>query len=303
MIKRLLFIMFLVFGMQQGLKSQQIQQFSQYFLSGYSFNPAFAGVQENFEALATHRTQWAGITDAPRTYFLGLHAPSESRKMGFGGSVFTDGAGPTRRTGLQGTYSYQLRVTEHSKLSLGVSFGLTQFSIDGTQITLRDNDDQALVNSMQAELKPDASFGVLWYSDKFYAGLSAAQLFNNELSLFEGDSEGRMALHYFLTGGYEFSINEQFDVEPSVLVKYLNPLDPQIDLSTRVIYKGNLWLGGSYRTNDAAAVFAGYEIMNYLTLGYSIDFTTSELRNYSNGTHEIFLGIRFGKEKMTEPEQ
>ena len=302
MIKRLLIISLLVFCIQ-GIQGQQVQQFSQYFLSGYSFNPAFAGIEENFEALATHRTQWSGITDAPRTYFLGLHAPGESRKMGFGGSLFTDVAGPTRRTGLQGTYSYQLRVTETSKVSLGISFGLTQFSIDGTQITLRDNNDSALNNSMQAELKPDASFGALWYSDKFYVGLSATQLFNNELSLFEGDTEGRMAIHYFLTGGYEFTINEQFDVEPFVLVKYVNPLDPQIDLSARVLYKGNLWLGGSYRTNDAAAVFAGYEIMDYLTLGYSIDFTTSELRNYSNGTHEIFIGIRFGKEKMIESEQ
>ena len=302
MIKRLLIISLLVFCIQ-GIQGQQVQQFSQYFLSGYSFNPAFAGIEENFEALATHRTQWSGITDAPRTYFLGLHAPGESRNMGFGGSLFTDVAGPTRRTGLQGTYSYQLRVTETSKVSLGISFGLTQFSIDGTQITLRDNNDSALNNSMQAELKPDASFGALWYSDKFYVGLSATQLFNNELSLFEGDTEGRMAIHYFLTGGYEFTINEQFDVEPFVLVKYVNPLDPQIDLSARVLYKGNLWLGGSYRTNDAAAVFAGYEIMDYLTLGYSIDFTTSELRNYSNGTHEIFLGIRFGKEKMIESEQ
>jgi type IX secretion system PorP/SprF family membrane protein len=286
----------------QSLSAQQVQQFSQYFLSGCAFNPAFAGTEENFNALATHRTQWTGITDAPRTYFLGLHAPSASGKMGFGGSLFTDVAGPTRRTGIQGTYSYQLKVTENSKVSLGVSFGMTQFSIDGTQITLRDNNDQALTNSMQAELKPDASFGALWYGEKFHLGVSATQLFNNKLDLFPGDTEGRMAVHYFLTGGYKFNINEVFDVEPFALIKYVSPLDPQIDVSARVLYKSNLWLGGSYRTGDAAAIFAGYQMMDYLTLGYSMDFTTSNLRNYSNGTHEIFLGIRFGKEKLIESE-
>mgnify|MGYP000423644668 CR=1 FL=1 len=227
----------------QSLSVQQVQQFSQYFLSGFAFNPAFAGTEENFNALATHRTQWTGITDAPRTYFLGLHAPSASGKMGFGGSLFTDVAGPTRRTGIQGTYSYQLKVTENSKVSLGVSFGMTQFSIDGTQITLRDNNDQALTNSMQAELKPDASFGALWYGENFHLGVSATQLFNNKLDLFPGDTEGRMAVHYFLTGGYKFNINEVFDVEPFALIKYVSPLDPQIDVSARVLYTTNLWLG------------------------------------------------------------
>jgi len=300
--KRLSIILVSFFCLQIA-EAQQVQQFTQYFLSGFAFNPAFAGSEENFEALASHRSQWSGITDAPRTYFLGLHAPDKSGKMGFGGSLFTDVAGPTRRTGIQGAYSYQLKVSEQSKVSLGASFGLTQFAIDGTQITLREDNDQALTNSMQAELKPDASFGALWYGENFHLGISATQLFNNELDLFQGDTEGRMALHYFLTGGYKFKVSEVFEIEPFVLVKYVAPLEPQIDISTRILYKGNLWLGGSYRTSDAAAIFAGYEIMDYLTLGYSLDFTTSELRNYSNGTHEIFLGVRFGKAKMIEQEQ
>jgi len=279
---------------------QQVQQFTQYRFSAFSFNPAFAGTDNLFNAMASHRTQWSGINDAPRTYFLGLHAPNASRKMGFGGNLYTDVAGPTRRTGVQGAYSYRIRVNENSEVSLGVSFGITQFSIDGTQITLRDQNDQALTNSMQSEIKPDASFGALWFGERFFLGVSAMQLLNNELDLFQGDTEGRMSIHYFLTGGYRFRVSEIIDIEPFALVKYVNPLEPQIDASARVIYGGDLWLGGTYRTGDAAAVFAGYEIMDYLTLGYSYDFTTSELRNYSNGTHEIFLGIRFGKKELVE---
>ena len=299
--KRVFFILIalLAVSFSQG---QLVQQFTQYRLSGFAFNPAFAGSDDLFNVMATHRTQWSGIDDAPRTYFLGLHAPSANRKMGFGGTIFTDVAGPTRRTGVQGAYSYRLKVNDNSEVALGVSFGITQFAIDGTQITLREQNDQALMNMMQSEIKPDASFGALWYSDRFFVGLSATQLLNNELTLFQGDTEGRMAIHYFLTGGYRFSVSEMFDIEPFALIKYVSPLEPQADISARAIYNGNLWLGATYRTSDAAAVFAGYEIMDYLTLGYSIDFTTSELRNYSNGTHEIYLGVRFGKEKMIDPE-
>jgi type IX secretion system PorP/SprF family membrane protein len=299
--KRILLVsIVLLAGLQLG--AQQVQQFSQYRLSGFSFNPAFAGSDNLFNAMATHRSQWSGFTDAPRTYFLGLHAPSASRKMGFGGTLFTDVAGPTRRTGIQGSYAYRLQVNDKSEVALGVSFGITQFTIDGTQITLREQNDQALTNSMQSDIKPDAAFGVLWYGERFFLGVSATQILNNKLDLFQGDTEGRMAVHYFLTGGYRIGISESIDIEPFALVKYVSPLDPQVDISARVIVKGNLWLGGTYRTSDAAAAFAGFEIMDYLTIGYSIDFTTTELRNYSNGTHEIFLGIRFGKEKMIDPE-
>ncbi len=278
-----------------AVQAQQLQQFSQFRFAGQSFNPAFAGSDAYFNALAVHRTQWAGINDAPRTYLMGLHAPSADGKMGFGGTLYTDAVGPTRRTGVQGNYAYHLQVTDNSKLALGLAFGFTQFSIDGSQITLREQGDLAAINGMQAELKPDAAFGALWYSDKWFVGLSANQILNNRLDFFPGDNEGRMAVHYFLTGGYRFDLNEDFAAEPAVLVKYVSPLPPQADLTLRLIYKGNLWLGGSYRTGDAASVYAGYNVMDYLTLGYAYDITTSSIRQYAEGTHEVFLALRFAR--------
>ncbi len=281
--------------------AQQVQQFSQFQQTGLSYNPAFAGTDTFFTGFAIHRTQWVGINDAPRTYMLGLHAPSASQKMGFGGSLYTDVTGPTRRTGINGTYSYHIQVSSETKVSMGLTFGLTQFTIDGSQITLRDASDRALTNNIQSELKPDASFGVLWYGDRFYAGVSAAQILNNDLTLFAGDGDGRMAVHYFLTGAYRFTISDLIDVEPAVLVKYVDPLSPQIDVAARAIYNRSIWLGGSYRSNAAAAIFAGYQVLEYLSIGYSFDFATSDIRNYSDGTHEILLGVRLVKKQMITP--
>ncbi len=274
--------------------AQQLPQFSQFRFAGIGFNPAFAGSNPYFNAMAIHRSQWTGINDAPRTYLMGIHAPSASGKMGFGGTVFTDAVGPTRRVGGQGTYAYHLQVSEGSKLAFGLSFGFTQFSIDGSQITLREQGDQAALPGMQAELKPDAAFGALWYGENWHVGLSANQLFNNRLDFFPGDGEGRMSVHYFLTAAYNFQVGQNFGIEPAVLVKYVQPVPPQIDMAARVIYKNELWLGASYRNGDAASIFAGYDIMEYLTLGYSFDVSTSEIRHYAEGSHEIFVALRFG---------
>ncbi len=281
---------------------QQLPGFSQSFLIPYQFNPALSGEANQFEALAVHRSQWIGINDAPRTYYLGLHAPDASRKMGFGGSVFTDVAGPTRRFGVKGSYAYHLKTSETTKLSLGVSFGLLQFSIDGSQVDLRDPGDQTLMPQMESEIKPDASFGVLWYSDKFRVGASAVQLINNRLDLYPGDESGRLAVHYYLHGAYLFDVGGDFGVEPNLLVKYVQPFDPQFEIGARGIYRDKLWLGASFRNRDAAAIYAGYEIMDYLTVGYSYDLTTSELKHYNSGTHEIVLRVRFGELKATQTE-
>lgn len=292
---------FVCFLCGAGLHAQQLQQFTQYQWVGISYNPAFAGIDNYFNAVGIHRTQWTGINDAPRTYLMGVDAPSKSGKMGFGGTLITDVAGPTKRFGLQGIYSYHIQVSQESKVSLGASFGLSQFTIDGSQITLRETGDRALDGSMQSELKPDAAFGALWYSDKYKLGISATQILNNELDLFPGDGEDKMAVHYYLTGSYLFNVSESFDIEPSILVKYVVPVPSQIDLSARVIYNKNLWLGGTWRSNDAIAAFAGYRILDYLAIGYSYDFTTSAVRNYTGGTHEIFIQLRFGKKQMIEP--
>lgn len=301
MIKHLTYIaLFILVLVGASLQAQQVQQFTQYQFAGLSFNPAFAGADGYYNVTAIHRTQWTGITDAPRTYMMSLDAPGKSGKMGYGGTLFTDVAGPTRRVGFHGTYAYQFQVSSETKVSLGLAFGLTQFSIDGSQITLRETGDRALTSGMQSELKPDAGFGALWYSKKFYLGVSATQILNNKLDLFPGDMDGRMAVHYFATAAYKFDLNEDFQAEPSVLVKFVSPLPVQADFSGRVIYKGTFWLGGSYRTGDAAAAMAGYQILDYLSLGYSMDFATSDIRNYSDGSHEIFVRIRFaGKNNLT----
>jgi type IX secretion system PorP/SprF family membrane protein len=281
--------------------AQQVQQFTQFRHTGLSYNPAFAGIDTFFNGFAIHRTQWVGVNDAPRTYMLGLDAPSASQKMGFGGSLYTDVTGPTRRTGINGTYSYHIQVSSQTKVSMGLTFGITQFTLDGSQITLRDASDRTITNNMQSELKPDASFGVLWYGERFYAGISAGQILNNDLTMFAGDGDGKMAVHYFLTGAYRFTLSDLIDLEPAVLAKYVDPLTPQIDLAARIIYNGNIWLGGTYRTNAAAAIFAGYQVLDYLSIGYSFDFATTDIQNYSDGTHEILLGVRFVKKQMISP--
>ncbi|HLU84264.1 MAG TPA: type IX secretion system membrane protein PorP/SprF, partial [Vicingaceae bacterium] len=90
-------------------------------------------------------------------------------------------------------------------------------------------------------------------------------------------------------------LSDDFMVEPSFFVKYISPAPMMFDGSLRIMYKQKVWLAGTYRHRDAVAVSFGYLINDYFTIAYAYDFTTTNLRNYNNGSHELMVGIRFHK--------
>ena len=58
-----------------------------------------------------------------------------------------------------------------------------------------------------------------------------------------------------------------------------------------------VWIGATYRTEDAISLMVGYWMKKTFQFGYSYDLTTTGLRNYTSGTHEVMLAVTFGKER------
>jgi type IX secretion system PorP/SprF family membrane protein len=277
--------------------SQQLPQYSQYMLNEMAINPAVAGRSEFAEVRSNSRHQWSGITDAPRTYMLTLHGPISDLNMGLGMNLYTDIVGPTRRTGLSFAYGYHLRLDETNFLSMGLSAGIQQWGIDGHKITLREEGDLQLLTNYRTTIVPDFGLGFYFHDkNRYYAGISIPQLHQSPLQLYPNTfKNSRLASQVNLNGGYQFDIDENFKVEPSMLLKYSWPAPPKLDVGVRGLYKDMVWLGAVYRHRDAISILAGYMYEDYLMVGYSYDVTTTELRKYSSGTHELMLGLRFSR--------
>lgn len=281
----------------KGMDAQQLPQISQYMDNDYVINPASAGMDDYFEVNSMNRYQWTGIEDAPRTFTLSLKAPFRNPNVAMGGYLVVDNVGPTRRTGVQASYTYHFNLNEKLRLGLAASAGATQFSIDGTRITLATEGDPALWSQQMSGVYFDAKFGAMLHGEGFYVGLTLPQLMQNRVELYESVAKdiARLEDHYMLTGGYDFLVGSDFKITPSFLVKYVNPAPIKIDASCRVTYQNMVWIGGSFRNNDAWVAMAGYEWEEMVSIGYAYDFTTSNLRNYSGGTHEVVLGLRFNQ--------
>lgn len=281
-----------------SLRAQQLPQYTQYMLNEMAINPAVAGKDNYADVRSNNRYQWVGMTDAPRTYMLTLHSPLKNRNMGLGTHIYTDIVGPTRRVGISLAYAYHIKLTEKTKLSLGISAGIQQWGIDGHKLHLHDTGDENLVTQYQTKIVPDFGAGLYVHNDKWYLGFSAPQLYQSPIKLYgSGDNKGTLVTHFILNGAYKFKVNDDFKVEPSFLLKYANPTPVEIDLGARVIYQEQVWLGIGYRHHDAVTAILGFMYKNYLMIGYSYDFTTSNLKKYSTGTHELMLGLRFSKQQ------
>jgi type IX secretion system PorP/SprF family membrane protein len=283
-------------------RAQQLPQLSQYQFNDYVINPAVAGSREMFEVRSVHRAQWVGIQDAPRTFLLSA-STAVGNRMGVGGYLYTDIVGPTRRTGVQFSYAYHLQFTEDLKLALALSGGMVQFLIDGSKIQLRDAGDPAMDDQLRGGLLPDAKFAFHLYHPKFWFGASAPQILRSRVEFLdrEGERLARLEDHYYITGGYRIPINEDVVLEPSFLLKYVDPVPPMLDLTATLRFKDTFWLGASYRTNDAFAAMVGYWHKNAFQFGYCYDIITSNLRNYSTGSHEVMLAITIAKQRDTPP--
>ena len=281
--------------------SQQLPQYSQYLLNDFVINPAMAGRNDYSLIQSNVRYQWLGFNDAPRTFTVSVNLPYKPDKVGLGGYMYTDIAGPLIRSGASMVYAYHIELGEELRLSMGMFGGFMQYRIDGQNIVLADEDERYLFEGFETALVPDASFGVNVYTDRGFAGFSFNHLFHNRLNTkllsSTSPSFGYLKNHLFVTAGYRFELTSDLELEPSLLLKVVNPLPAQLDISARFIYQGEVWLGLQYRFNDAFVVTAGYEYKERMQLGYSYDFTMSNIKHYSTGSHEVMLGYRFNNQR------
>ncbi|MBS1942903.1 MAG: type IX secretion system membrane protein PorP/SprF, partial [Bacteroidetes bacterium] len=272
----------LLTGLVAGaVQAQQLPQLSQYNSQDYLYDPAVAGSRPWFEIRSAHRNQWVGIQDAPRTFVLSATTPLGSN-MGVGGYIFTDNVGPSRRTGMQLSYAYHLKVTDDIKLGMGLSFGMLQFLIDGSKIQFHDPDEPLMDDQLRGSLMPDATFGLYLYHEKWWFGATAPQLLRNRVWFYDENDQSlsKLAAHYYAMGGYRLPIGSDLMLEPSFLLKYVDPVPPKIDLTATLRYKDMVWIGATYRTEDAVSLMVGYWMKKTFQFGYSYDLTMTNLRNY-----------------------
>ena len=269
--------------------SQQIPQYSQYMFNRMLINPGATGSDEDLPIQIAVRQQWAGFEDAPSTQILSGHYRFSQYNMGVGATLFLDRFGHERKLGLQLNYAYMIDVFYDTKLAFGLSLQLFQYQLDYTNLVALDQTDEVIYNSTQSKFVPETDFGIYLYNDYYFAGLSANQMIGMPVKIAGEEIQmSKLVQHYNLMGGYRFDLQNDFEIEPSLLLKSSFKAPTELDINVRGIYQENYWLGFSYRTAGDIITMLGLKY-DPIDFGLAIDFATSEIARYQNGSYELFV--------------
>lgn len=273
---------------------QQQPMYSQYMFNMLNINPAFTGSREVPTTTALFRRQWLGFAGAPSSGSVTFDNRVQDRNHSWGAQMYYDKLGIERTTGVQGFYSYSAPF-ERATLSLGLSFGALNYSLDRKRTNSYDQGDVLLQSSI-SKILPTAGFGALLAAEKWYVGFSAPALLRTKVMM-DGTASIRQAGadgHYFLTAGYIIPVSEAVTIKPSTLVKAVLGAPVQVDLNMNVWLNNTIGFGASYRTADAFVGLVELRINNNLRLGYSYDYGISKHLTYNTGTHELMLRHELG---------
>ena len=274
--------------------AQQDPQFTQYMYNHSIINPAYATATEgtiNFGGL--YRTQWVGLDGAPKTGSFFAHTPI-NEKMEVGISFVNDNIGDVvTENNIFVDYAYILKLNETSKLSFGLKAGFTFFDTNFSNFQLQsgNNASDIAFNENISKTFPNVGLGTFYFTDNYYVGLSVPNLLTTKHIENENGiaSSGVQDIHFFLTGGYVFTLTESLKLKPAFMAKAVKGAPVSIDLSANVLINNRIEAGLGYRLDDAITGLVNFKVTPALRVGYAYDYTTSNLGDYNSGSHEIML--------------
>jgi len=269
----------------------------------YLIHPSAAGIGNNAKLRLTHRQQWSGNSDAPS-----LQTISFNNRLGksaaLGGVFFNDKNGFHSQLGVQGTYAYHLnfgRDEALNQLSFGISATFVQNSVDQRSFVIPDPIISQVVES-DSYFNADLSFAYHNLDGFIYVTVK-------NLLLNTQDAENKTLRNinlrrYLLNVGYFFGLGKTIQVEPSIMMQYVERTQEKlVDVNAKV-YKTlgtnkRLWLGFSYRSSldnneieelSQVTPIAGLEFDKYL-ISYTYTQQLGDITFQNGGYHQFTLGI------------
>jgi type IX secretion system PorP/SprF family membrane protein len=286
--------------------AQQDPQFSQNPFIKLPVNPGYAGTNGAICATAVYRTQWVGFPGAPKTILFSADAPIPVIHGGAGLTVINDQLGNFNFIFAHGAYSFHKTIGQTGLLGIGLEAGILQLSVKHNWLAPDGTDgktDLAIPNNQIAKMTYDLGFGAYYRTEQLYVGLSSSHLPQQRLK--DKEFNYQAARHYYVMAGYDFFLSSTLKLRPSVFVKS-DAAVTIFDASINILWSDMIWLGASYRLQDAIVPLAGFawspNKMSTLKIGYSYDFGISGLKSYHNNTHEILLNycIKFVPKPKTQ---
>jgi type IX secretion system PorP/SprF family membrane protein len=302
----------------RGLAGTRAQdpQFSQFYSNPLYLAPSFAGAAGGSRICANFRDQWISLPSTFMTYSFSYDHYFSNFNSGFGLLGYKDAAGTgqlgTLSVGVQ--YSYNFEAFQGVFFRPGLHFSYREHGLAWDKL---DFIDEVMYNgggSTQPEPLPktrdvDLALSTLVYTKRIWAGVTVDHILTPNVSLYAAKTKVPVKVSIF--GGVELVRKGRLlkPVEETMTFAYLFKIQgpyKQLDLGI-YWHKNPLVLGLWYRgippfnsqRGDAFIILLGYKTHNF-NIGYSYDFTISNLIGQALGSHEVSMSFKFALPRRTK---
>jgi type IX secretion system PorP/SprF family membrane protein len=278
--------------------AQQRPIHSLYMFDPLLINPAYAGTHVQLSATAIYRNQWVNFDGAPKTMTASIHSGFRKARVGIGFLVASDKIGVHTDNSVYGIYSYKIPLSQRKGggvLSMGIQGGFNELESDYFKTNPRDGAEIGAISKFNWNF----GAGVFYRGKNAYAGISVPYLINNKtIDVIDAEFDsllsaaGKQQRYYYLMGGISKKLSDAVKWMPSVLVRIQENAPLSFDINSMFVLYDVVGLGASYRLNDAVIGLFELQINENFHVGYAYDITMSDIRLYSNGSHEIMINYR-----------
>lgn len=272
--------------------------FSHYMFNPTYFNPGWIGSETESFVAFQHRSQWIGYNTSfdgaggsPSTQLLTAVVPFQNFFISSVGlTISNDNLGPVSNFQVQLPLSYS-KDFRRGTLSIGVAPTVFSQTLKFDELRFNDTTDPLNTGRRETQTKPDLSAGIFYSArNSLFFGVSALNILEPSYDFGKEVIENRREMSFAGHGGYTFVITNNLNLSPSVLVR-TDLRGFTFDFGAIATYNNKMWGGISYRREESAIVYLGYNLLEdeKLKVGYAFDYVLQGREAKSATSHEIFV--------------
>jgi type IX secretion system PorP/SprF family membrane protein len=309
LLKRLKYLIFLSLLLVFDSYGQD-PTFSQFYANSLYLSPSFAGATQEYRMSLNYRDQWPSVPGTFQTYSISFDKAMPNFNSGIGILATYDvaGSGDLSTTNIGLLYSYDFNINKQWHVRPGVNFKFYYLGLNiaklifNSQITATGTVPSITPPPFDKVADVDFATSALVYDDNTWIGFTFDHLLTPKQS-FYGD-ESKVPVKFNLYGGIQllshgrlrkkmieaFSIAGNFQMQGKFYQSDLGLYYFKSPLIFGLWYRGIPFV--TSQAGDAIIGLVGIKT-DQLHIGYSYDFTISNLISSTGGAHEISLVYEF----------
>ena len=290
--------------------SGQDPTFSQFYANSLYLAPSFTGATEEYRFSVNYRNQWPSIPGVFHTYSISFDKAMPAFNSGIGVLATYDvaGSGNLSTTNIGLLYSYDFNINKEWHIRPGVNFKFYYLGLDigrliwASMISGTGTTPSITPPPFDNVADVDFASSVMAYNDRIWGGITLDHLLVPKTSFYGDDASVPIKMNIF--GGMQIikhtRLRQKLQEVMSVAMNFQKQAKYyQTDVGL-YYYKDPLIFGLWYRgiplvtsqAGDAIIGLVGIKTSN-IHIGYSYDFTISNLISSTGGAHELAIIYEF----------